>query len=79
MPKIYSITWTQDDEEDFVRIQRTIEGFNKFEIVGLLANEQQQILLERAEDLNKILDENTKKYKRLNKLQKEVQNDEDKS
>lgn len=78
MPKIYSITWTQDDEEDFVRIQRTIEGFNKFEIVGLLANEQQQILLERAEDLNKILDENTKKYKRLNKLQKEVQNDEDK-
>lgn len=79
MPKIYSITWTQDDEEDFVRIQRTIEGFNKFEIVGLLANEQQQILLERAEDLNKILDENTKKYKRLNKLQKEVQNAEDKS
>lgn len=78
MPKIYSITWTQDDEEDFVRIQRTIEGFNKFEIVGLLANEQQQILLERAEDLNKILDENTKKYKRLNKLQKEVQNGEDK-
>lgn len=69
MPKIYSITWTQDDEEDFVRIQRTIEGFNKFEIVGLLANEQQRTLLERAEDLNKILDENIKKYNRLNKLQ----------
>ena len=76
--KKLTITWIQNDEEDVIRIETTNNGFNKFEIIGLLEDMKAKVVFNRAQEVSKILDENIKKYKRLNKLQKEVQNGEDK-
>lgn len=77
--KKLAITWIKNDDEDIIRIESTDNGFNKFEIIGLLEDMKAKVVFDRAQDVSKILDKNTKKYKRLNKLQKEVQNAEDKS
>lgn len=71
MKKI-AITWVQNDDEDFIRIETTNDGFNKFEIIGLLEDMKAKVIFDRAQEVGKILDKNVKKYKRLNKLQKEV-------
>lgn len=76
--KQLTITWVKNDDEDFVRIEEIADGFNKFEIVGLLEDMKAKVVFGREQELSKILDKNVKKYKRLNKLQKEVQNAEDK-
>ena len=76
--KKLTITWIQNDEEDVIRIETTNNGFDKFEIIGLLEDMKAKVVFNRAQEVSKILDENIKKYKRLNKLQKEVQNDKDK-
>ena len=76
--KKLAITWIKNDDEDIIRIESTDNGFNKFEIIGLLEDMKAKVVFDRAQDVSKILDKNTKKYKRLNKLQKEVQNAEDK-
>lgn len=56
--KQLTITWVKNDDEDFVRIEEIADGFNKFEIVGLLEDMKAKVV--------------------FNKLQKEVQNAEDK-
>lgn len=76
--KILAITWIKNDDEDIIRIESTNNGFNKFEIIGLLEDMKAKVVFDRAQDVSKILDKNTKKYKRLNKLQQEVKNGEDK-
>ena len=76
--KKLTITWIQNDEEDVIRIETTNNGFDKFEIIGLLEDMKAKVVFNMAQEVSKILDENIKKYKRLNKLQKEVQNDKDK-
>ena len=76
--KKLAITWTKNDDEDFIRIETTNNGFDKFEIIGLLEDMKAKVIFDRAQEVSKILDKNTKKYKRLNKLQKEMQNAEDK-
>ena len=76
--KKLAITWIQNDEEDIIRIETTNNGFDKFEIIGLLEDMKAKVVFNMAQEVSKILDENIKKYKRLNKLQKEVQNDKDK-
>ena len=76
--KKLAITWTKNDDEDFIRIETTNNGFDKFEIIGLLEDMKAKVVFNRAQEVSKILDKNTKKYKRLNKLQKEMQNAEDK-
>lgn len=73
--KQLTITWVKNDDEDFVRIEEIADGFNKFEIVGLLEDMKAKVVFGREQELSKILDKNVKKYSRLNKLQKEVQND----
>ena len=74
--KKLTITWIQNDEEDVIRIETTNNGFNKFEIIGLLEDMKAKVVFDRAQEVSKILDKNTKKYKRLNKLQKEVEDGE---
>ena len=76
--KKLAITWTKNDDEDFIRIETTNNGFDKFEIIGLLEDMKAKVIFDRTQEVSKILDKNTKKYKRLNKLQKEVQDGEDK-
>lgn len=77
--KKFAITWIKnDDEEDIIRIETTNNGFNKFEIIGLLEDIKAKVVFDRAQEVSKILDKNVKKYKRLNKLQKEVQDGKDK-
>ena len=76
--KKLAITWIQNDGEDIIRIETTNNGFDKFEIIGLLEDMKAKVVFDRAQEVSKILDKNTKKYERLNKLQKEVQNGEDK-
>lgn len=76
--KKMAITWVQNDDEDFIRIETTNDGFNKFEIIGLLEDMKAKVVFDRGQEVSKILDKNVKKYKRLNKLQKEVQNAEGK-
>lgn len=76
--KQLTITWVKNDDEDFVRIERIADGFNKFEIIGLLEDMKAKVVFDRGQELSKILDKNVKKYSRLNKLQQEVQNAEDK-
>ena len=73
--KKLAITWIQNDGEDVIRIETTNNGFDKFEIIGLLEDMKAKVVFDRAQEVSKILDKNTKKYKRLNKLQKEVQDD----
>ena len=73
--KKLAITWIQNDDEDIIRIETANNGFNKFEIIGLLEDMKTKMVFDRAQEVSKILDKNTKKYKRLNKLQKEVQDD----
>lgn len=73
-----AITWIKNDDEDIIRIETTNNGFNKFEIIGLLEDMKAKVVFDRAQDVSKILDKNVKKYKRLNKLQKEVEDAEDK-
>lgn len=74
--KKLAITWIQNDDEDIIRIETTNNGFNKFEIIGLLEDMKAKVVFDREQEVSKILDKNVKKYKRLNKLQKEVQNAE---
>lgn len=76
--KKLAITWIKNDDEDIIRIETTNNGFNKFEIIGLLEDMKAKVVFDRAQDVSKILDKNVKKYKRLNKLQKEVEDAEDK-
>ena len=76
--KKLEITWIQNDGEDIIRIETTNNGFDKFEIIGLLEDMKAKVIFDRSQEVSKILDKNTKKYKRLNKLQKEMQNGEDK-
>ena len=76
--KKMAITWIQNDDEDIICIETQSNGFNKFEIIGLLEDMKAKVVFDRAQEVSKILDKNTKKYKRLNKLQKEVENAEDK-
>lgn len=76
--KQLTITWVKNDDEDFVRIEEIADGFNKFEIIGLLEDMKAKVVFDRGHEVSKILDKNVKKYERLNKLQKEVQNGEDK-
>ena len=73
--KKLAITWTKNDDEDFIRIETTNNGFDKFEIIGLLEDMKAKVIFDRAQEVSKILDKNVKKYKKLNKLQKEVQDD----
>lgn len=76
--KKLAITWIKNDDEDIIHIETTNNGFNKFEIIGLLEDMKAKVVFNRAQEVSKILDKNTKKYKRLNKLQKEVEDGEDK-
>ena len=69
------ITWIQNDGEDIIRIETANNGFDKFEIIGLLEDMKAKVVFDRAQEVSKILDKNTKKYKRLNKLQKEEEDD----
>ena len=73
--KKLAITWIQNDEEDAIRIETTNNGFDKFEIICLLEDMKAKVVFDRAQEVSKILDKNTKKYKRLNKLQKEEEDD----
>ena len=73
--KKLAITWTKNDDEDFICIETTNNGFDKFEIIGLLEDMKAKVIFDRAQEVSKILDKNVKKYKKLNKLQKEVQDD----
>lgn len=75
--KKLAITWIQNDDEDVIRIETTNNGFNKFEIIGLLEDMKTKVVFDRGQEVSKILDKNIKKYKRLNKLQKEVEDAED--
>lgn len=76
--KKLAITWIKNDDEDIIRIESTNNGFNKFEIIGLLEDMKAKEVFDRAQEVSKILDKNTKKYERLNKLQKGVENGKDK-
>ena len=77
--KKLAITWIKNDGEDVIRIETTNNGFDKFEIIGLLEDMKAKVVFDRAQEVSKILDKNTKKYKRLNKMLKEVGNGKDKS
>lgn len=76
--KKLAITWIKNDDEDIIRVETQNSGFNNFEIIGLLEDMKAKVVFDRAQEVSKILDKNTKKYKRLNKLQKEVEDAEDK-
>ena len=66
---------TKRKEIQLLQIETTNNGFDKFEIIGLLEDMKAKVIFDRAQEVNKILDKNVKKYKKLNKLQKEVQDD----
>ena len=53
-------------------------GFNRFEIIGILEDMKAKVVFDRAQEVSKILDKNIKKYNRLNKLQQEVKDAKDK-
>lgn len=76
--KKLAITWIKNDDEDIIRIKSTNNGFNRLEIIGILEDMKAKVVFDRAQEVSKILDKNIKKYNRLNKLQKEVENDKDK-
>lgn len=46
--KKLAITWIKNDDEDIIRIESKNNGFNKFEIIGLLEDIKAKVVFDRG-------------------------------